>query len=138
MNSTFQEREPTQLKQRQPTSLRDEFIQSSLFDKTINSIEFTTKKPKLPFNNERVHTDRSFYGLPIKVKDLLKCLRHIESLYDWQDELLTKMIRIYDENKIEVNDEIKKNLLYLSPTSGGKTLVNKKSSKFIYNSIFII
>ncbi len=56
----------------------------------------------------------NFFGLPSKVKDLLKHLRGIESLYDWQTELLTEMYEMKPP---------KKNLLYLSPTSGGKTLV---------------
>lgn len=57
--------------------------------------------------------DRSFYGLPSKVKDMFKCLRGVTELYDWQNDILQKMC----ETK-----EIR-NLVYLSPTSGGKTLV---------------
>ena len=57
--------------------------------------------------------DTSFYGLTSKVKDLLKALRGISCLYEWQDELLNIMTQ----------EKPGQNLLYLSPTSGGKTLV---------------
>ena len=57
--------------------------------------------------------DRSFYGLPNKVKDMFRCLRSVTELYVWQNYILQKMCE---------TDEIR-NLVYLSPTSGGKTLV---------------
>ncbi|XP_008948243.1 PREDICTED: helicase POLQ-like, partial [Merops nubicus] len=53
-----------------------------------------------------------FYGLPSKVKDLLRQLRGIETLYEWQHECLT----------LESLQQ-RKNLIYSLPTSGGKTLV---------------
>uniref|UniRef100_A0AAY4BQV8 Helicase C-terminal domain-containing protein n=1 Tax=Denticeps clupeoides TaxID=299321 RepID=A0AAY4BQV8_9TELE len=62
------------------------------------------------FNSE---TDLGpFFGLPSKVKDLIKKLKSIDDLYDWQ--------------KICLNLESvqqRKNLIYSLPTSGGKTLV---------------
>nr|CAH7726866.1 unnamed protein product [Callosobruchus chinensis] len=54
----------------------------------------------------------SFYGLPNKVKELIKVYKGIDQMYDWQDECL-KLPAI----------EIRKNLIYALPTSGGKTLV---------------
>lgn len=71
--------------------------------------------------------DNSFYGLPIKVKELLKQLRNISCLYDWQHELLTIMQQKYQTAvknlHNNINQDLCTNLLYLSPTSGGKTLV---------------
>ena len=69
----------------------------------------------------------SFYGLPLLVKDLIKKLRNIKCLYDWQHELLTIMQQKYQTAMRNLNNNFEKdlntNLLYLSPTSGGKTLV---------------
>uniref|UniRef100_A0A8B9P6G4 Helicase POLQ-like n=1 Tax=Apteryx owenii TaxID=8824 RepID=A0A8B9P6G4_APTOW len=53
-----------------------------------------------------------FYGLPSKVKDLLRQFRGIETLYEWQHDCLT----------LESLHQ-RKNLIYSLPTSGGKTLV---------------
>ncbi|OPJ75934.1 helicase POLQ-like isoform B [Patagioenas fasciata monilis] len=53
-----------------------------------------------------------FYGLPSKVKDLLKQFRGIETLYEWQHNCL--MLESLQRRK---------NLIYSLPTSGGKTLV---------------
>ncbi|NWQ78366.1 HELQ Helicase, partial [Columbina picui] len=53
-----------------------------------------------------------FYGLPSKVKDLLKQFRGIETLYEWQHNCL--MLESLQQRK---------NLIYSLPTSGGKTLV---------------
>ncbi|NXL49557.1 HELQ Helicase, partial [Podilymbus podiceps] len=53
-----------------------------------------------------------FYGLPSKVKDLLKQFRGIETLYEWQHDCL--MLESLQQRR---------NLIYSLPTSGGKTLV---------------
>ena len=71
-----------------------------------------------------INEEKTFYGLPLKVKDLLKSLRGIGCLYEWQDELL-KIMQEKDRKELlsgKINLD-KYNLLYLSPTSGGKTLV---------------
>ncbi|XP_010708005.1 helicase POLQ-like isoform X1 [Meleagris gallopavo] len=53
-----------------------------------------------------------FYGLPSKVKHLLRQFRGIETLYEWQHDCLTLK-----------SLQQRKNLIYSLPTSGGKTLV---------------
>ncbi|VEN57914.1 unnamed protein product, partial [Callosobruchus maculatus] len=53
-----------------------------------------------------------FYGLPNKLKELIKLYKGIDEMYDWQDECL-RLPAI----------ESRKNLIYALPTSGGKTLV---------------
>jgi POLQ-like helicase len=56
----------------------------------------------------------NFYELPNQVGDTFKKLRNIEKLYDWQDECL----------RLEcLNEKNYSNLLYIAPTSGGKTLI---------------
>lgn len=86
-----------------------------------SSDEFLLQNMSIISNGDK---KENFYGLPLKVKDLLKSQRGIGCLYDWQDELL-KIMQDKDKNACEngqydLNDH---NLLYLSPTSGGKTLV---------------
>jgi hypothetical protein len=110
---------------------------SSPFMKT-NSSEFssqfqtmlTTQTQTRPVGatlKARNTAENSFYGLPSKVKDLLRQLRQISSLYEWQDELLKIMLDKYEiawnNLQEDIDDDLFTNLLYLSPTSAGKTLV---------------
>ncbi|XP_055683472.1 helicase POLQ-like [Lutzomyia longipalpis] len=54
----------------------------------------------------------TFFGLPMNVKDLLREIKGIDELYDWQIECL-RLPAI----------EKRQNLIYTLPTSSGKTLV---------------
>lgn len=66
-----------------------------------------------PISNNKVND--CFYGLPKICKDLLKELRNIGCLYDWQDELLTMVNQKY-EAALQKTPFVLNNLLYLSPT----------------------
>ncbi|CAL1683577.1 unnamed protein product [Lasius platythorax] len=78
-----------------------------------------------------------FYDLPHTVKKLIKEIKGIYELYQWQDECL------------KLATESKKNLIYALPTSGGKTLVaeilmfreiicNKKNTIFILPYVALV
>nr|CAB3252502.1 helicase POLQ-like [Phallusia mammillata] len=69
-------------------------------------------KPIKKHDNQLTHNEEDFYGLPKRVKELLKSSRGIDTLYDWQHKCLSM-------------DGVTsgQNLIYSLPTSGGKTLV---------------
>jgi POLQ-like helicase len=73
--------------------------------------------PSPPIRQTKAN-DKLFYGLSTDVGNLFKNHRGIKSLYEWQDECL----------KLDcLNNEAYGNLLYLAPTSGGKTLIAEVS-----------
>jgi len=88
-------------------------------------------------DTQQSHPYVGFYGLPDEVKNLLESERKIASLYDWQDNLMLKLI------------SHQRNLVYCVPTSGGKTLVaelmilrelllNKKNAIFVFPFVSIV
>jgi hypothetical protein len=72
----------------------------------------TVNNTTIQENNSKFTEMGPFYGLPLRIKELIKLYKGIEELYDWQDECL----------KLPAIEE-RKNLIYALPTSGGKTLV---------------
>ena len=108
----------------QTTSSQPSLNSSASSDSQISSNSNYSPPKAITTNNN------SFYGLPVKVKDLLRDLRKISALYEWQDELLKLMLERYESafKKLKTGsyssrEELFTNLLYLSPTSAGKTLV---------------
>ncbi|OXU31363.1 hypothetical protein TSAR_014936 [Trichomalopsis sarcophagae] len=100
----------------------------------------------IPFKRRHTESNKNcvssykypFYGLPDKVKNLIKQHKGIDKLYDWQDECL---------NMKALNE--RKNLIYALPTSGGKTLVaeilmlrevicNKKNAIFVLPFVALV
>ena len=122
----FSEIEIDDLKENKPNLLNG-WLQISLFvslSLLIFSLNHTVRIP-------------GFYGLPNTVKDLLQAERSIGQLYDWQDNLMKKLI------------DCDQNLVYCVPTSGGKTLVaelmilremmlNKKNALFVFPYVSIV
>ena len=82
-------------------------------DQLIRNWQINSTPPSTQF--EKLNTKaETFYELPIEVGNTFRKLRNIDKLYDWQDECL----------KLEcLNVKNCTNLLYLAPTSGGKTLI---------------
>ena len=52
-----------------------------------------------------------FFGLPKTIQELLKEHRGIKQLYEWQQQMLGRIL------------QTERNVIYCVPTSGGKTLV---------------
>lgn len=127
----------TDLIDTQPKPLENKHKKQSL-NSTDDDIHFSNISINSNSSSSPPKVDNTFYGLPIKVKDLLKKHRNISCLYDWQDDLLNimheklaamnKIFKDFSSNRLTNIDDINEhsfymNLLYLSPTSGGKTLV---------------
>ncbi|XP_063708458.1 helicase POLQ-like [Culicoides brevitarsis] len=71
------------------------------------------KTPQLkPISSATFSSMGPFFGLPMKVKNLIKEFKGIDDLYDWQKECLQLRSVLQ-----------RSNLIYALPTSGGKTLV---------------
>ncbi|RNA39659.1 helicase POLQ-like isoform X2 [Brachionus plicatilis] len=99
-----------------PENAQDKLNSSNDSDISLQNIDLDLHDPAT-----------TFYGLSPTIKDLFKKLRNITCLYDWQHELLTIMQQKYQKAMRNLASNTPKdlntNLLYLSPTSGGKTLV---------------
>ncbi|XP_053685498.1 helicase POLQ-like [Sabethes cyaneus] len=71
-----------------------------------------TARKSAPLVSSHFQEKGPFFGLPNKVKSLLRTYKGIEEMYDWQKECLG-LPAIVERT----------NLIYALPTSGGKTLV---------------
>ncbi|XP_012280090.1 helicase POLQ-like [Orussus abietinus] len=93
-------------------SLKRKFLTDSFNLSIPNFLERSFDIPTPCSLNNSTDEQKTFYGLPSRIKTLIQKVKGISELYQWQDECL---------NLQAVKS--RKNLIYALPTSGGKTLV---------------
>lgn len=104
---------PTVTKTSSRSLLQDFFDQKT--DSVFEICEKIGNRPALrPVSSNLFCELGKFYGLPMKVKQLIKEYKNIDELYDWQHECLN-LHAVHQRN----------NLIYALPTSGGKSLVSE-------------
>ncbi|KAF0988947.1 hypothetical protein HZS_1631, partial [Henneguya salminicola] len=90
-------------------------FQINFYDQYLNdSFNLDESFSSYPENLSEIHTEDIFSQLPKNTRELLSKYRGITKLFDWQEKIL-KLPCIYKGG----------NLIYTSPTGGGKTLVSE-------------